>query len=180
MAKQAGFTLVELIVVIVLLGILAATALPRFMNIDTEAHASVVDGVSGSLQTGVAMYHAQWVAEGRDPANTQINEFGQLRVNATGFPYGTTDRSAGTSTVTDVSDCTAVFSNLLQEGAPSIGTAANAAGVVGSTTDFTAVVAAPNCTYYYTAGPDASGNTVATLTYDSAAGTFTQGTAVLP
>ena len=58
-----GFTIVELVVVIILLGILAATALPRFMDVNDEAHQAVVEGVSGSLQTGISLYRAQWIAE---------------------------------------------------------------------------------------------------------------------
>ena len=149
--RESGFTLVELVVVIVLLGILAATALPRFMDVDDEAHASVVDGVMGSLQTGVAMYHAQWMAESQPATNTQIAEFANLRVNAAGYPYGTTNRSAGTSTVTDSSDCVAVFNGVLQAGAPSITGVANGGGQSWALPRTSRQsLTAPNCTFYYT------------------------------
>ena len=49
--KQTGFTIIELVVVIVLLGIMAATALPRFMDVTSEAHSAVVDGVKGGMQS---------------------------------------------------------------------------------------------------------------------------------
>ncbi|MBL6688633.1 MAG: prepilin-type N-terminal cleavage/methylation domain-containing protein, partial [Pseudomonadales bacterium] len=50
---QKGFTIVELVVVIIILGILAATALPRFLDVSEDAHIAAVDSVEGALSTGL-------------------------------------------------------------------------------------------------------------------------------
>ena len=65
MKQQTGFSLIELVIVIVVLGILAVTALPRFLDVSEEAKNASVEGVSGGFATGVLLVRAQWEAKGR-------------------------------------------------------------------------------------------------------------------
>ena len=62
--KSAGFTMIELVIVITLLGILAVVALPRFVNLTTTARQSARDGVTGSIRSGVALFRANDLVTG--------------------------------------------------------------------------------------------------------------------
>jgi MSHA pilin protein MshA len=77
MKKQQCFTLIELIVVIVILGILSAIALPKFVNIGGDARAAVVKGVAGSMAGANALVYAKAAqtagALGAGPTNVLIN-----------------------------------------------------------------------------------------------------------
>jgi MSHA pilin protein MshA len=85
---QKGFTLIELIVVIVILGILAATALPRFLNAAQSARISSIQGVQGSVNSAIAIVHAQYLIQGGSP--TVVNLDGGTPVNLFGgYPDAT-------------------------------------------------------------------------------------------
>lgn len=62
MKAQKGFTLIELVVVIVILGILAATALPRFVDLTGDARSAAVQGFSGAISSGNAINYSTYLA----------------------------------------------------------------------------------------------------------------------
>lgn len=62
--KQGGFTLIELVVVITILGILAAFAVPRFVSLEAEARSTSAQALGGSLQSAAALAHAMQLATG--------------------------------------------------------------------------------------------------------------------
>lgn len=65
MKHQKGFSLVELVIVIVVIGLLATVALPRFLDVSLEAKKASIEGVAGGYATAVLSARAQWEAEAR-------------------------------------------------------------------------------------------------------------------
>jgi len=69
--KEKGFTLIELVMVIVILGILAAFALPRFADLGGEARQAALEGARGSVKSASAIAHSAFLANSNNPVNLE-------------------------------------------------------------------------------------------------------------
>ncbi|CAK1762043.1 MSHA pilin protein MshA [Vibrio crassostreae] len=141
MKRQGGFTLIELVVVIVILGILAVTAAPRFLNLQDDARESSLQGLKGAIDSAAGIVYGKAAVEGVESKVYTATPAPSVEGITTSFGYPTADEAG-------------------------IGKA-----VVGLTTDWAVTASVANTSITYSFSGTAADATACIVTYTQATGT---------
>ncbi len=88
MKKNSGFTLIELVVVIIVLGVLSATALPKFIGLQSDARAATLEGVKGALESASTLIYSKAAIDGMQKFSSDDDQLSGYTVEGTVISYG--------------------------------------------------------------------------------------------
>lgn len=112
----AGFTLIEMVILIVVLGIIAAAGIPRFIDISRQTLVATIDATGASLQNAVILVQANVTAKGTvKPSNNAVGfGDGTVDINTAGFPTDTASTNPVNNDTINTTKCTNVWNGILQ------------------------------------------------------------------
>lgn len=155
-----GFTMIELVMVIVIIGILSAAALPRFANLSAQAQTAANQGTAGALRSAIGIAHAAWVAGGAPSSTSTVTlDNTGVEVNANGW----VDGGANSITTMTAAQCVTAFNAVLTNPPQT---------VTASCTDtpcYLATASTATCTYTLYSGSVAA-SPAHTITYNISTG----------
>jgi prepilin-type N-terminal cleavage/methylation domain-containing protein len=145
--NSRGFTLIEMVVVIALISILAAVALPRMLDTYDNAHEAAVFGAGGAMASAVVLVRSQWVANGDSLAVDALDGFGNEDVATSNEGWPTDVGQGSGSNNSDVMDsserCVRIWRGVLVANAPSVSAS------VAANSDYLVDTVNGNCRYLY-------------------------------
>jgi MSHA pilin protein MshB len=121
--KSLGLTLIELVIVVVILGFLTVTVIPKLLDLKEQAKKINIEGIAGSFATGISLTRAKWVAEGRPNNGLQnsvdynnstfiLTSENKIENIQAGYVTGITD-GENLDQIFDAANCVEIWINIL-------------------------------------------------------------------
>lgn len=154
--KQQGFTLIELVIVVIILGLIGAAAVPRFLDATDDARDASIEGVAGGFASAVGLARAQWELLGRPSVANAINYDG-VNVFLSNEGYPTAISQARNATQMSATHCSDIFGTIINS-SPSITASANGGVLYKYLATLSNETTGDICNYFLTSTLAATGN----------------------